>query len=182
VKRLLISFELYKIVEDEGFYQIDGLNDTKFFLNYFSDSLLKDNIRTYMNVYLNSEEPINRLDTKNLQNLVRWWFEKSEGQSRVIGDSEGLKLLDAVIGNSIALSAFEKGASIYEAYELTDDIDVQFRKKINDSLKFIEQADALSNRVKSFYCELHDDLKSIRKIAVKIHDFKSKIEQDGDDF
>ncbi|MEZ4986857.1 MAG: hypothetical protein R2795_17765 [Saprospiraceae bacterium] len=31
VKRLLISFELYKVVEDEAFYQIDGLNDTRFF-------------------------------------------------------------------------------------------------------------------------------------------------------
>ena len=36
VKRLLISFELYKVVEDEAFYQIEGLNDTRFFLNYFT--------------------------------------------------------------------------------------------------------------------------------------------------
>jgi hypothetical protein len=182
VKRLLISFELYKTVEDEGFYKIDGLNDTTFFLNYFTDSLNKDNIRNFINVDINSENPLENIQTDNLEKLTNWWFKKSEGHSRVLGDSDGLKLLNTVIGNEIALSAFEKGATIHEAYELTDDIDLQFEKKIKDSLKFIEQADALSNRVKSFYSESYDDLKNIRRIALKINDFKTKIEQNGDDF
>jgi hypothetical protein len=182
VKRLLISFELYKKVEDEAFYQIDGLNDTNFFLNYFTDSLNKDNIRNFISIDINSENPLENIKTDNLEKLTNWWFKKSEGQSRVLGDSEGLKLLNAVIGNNIALSAFEKGATIYEAYELTDDVDLQFERKIKDSLKSIEQADILSNRVKLFYSELYDDLKNIRRIAGKINDFKTKREQDGDDF
>jgi len=182
VKRLLISYDLYKKVEDEAFYKIDGLNDTSFFLNYFTDCLNKDNIRNFINVDINSETPTNKIDTTNLEKIINWWFRKSEGQSRVLGDSEGLKLLNAVIGNAIALNAFERGATIYEAYELTDDIDLQFERKIKDSLKAIEQADALSNRVKSFYSELTDDLKNLRKIALKINDFKSNIEKDGDDF
>lgn len=182
VKRLLISYELYKKVEDEAFYQIDGLNDTSFFLNYFTDSLNKDNIRNFTGVDINSENPLENVKIDNLEKLTHWWFKKSEGQSRVLGDSEGLKLLNAVIGNDMALSAFEKGATIYEAYELTDDVDLQFERKIKDSFKSIEQADILSNRVKLFYPELYDDLKNIRKIAGKINDFKTKREQDGDDF
>jgi hypothetical protein len=182
VKRLLISFELYKIVEDEAFYQINGLNDTNFFLNYFTDSLNKDNILNFICVDINSENPLGNIKTDNLKKLTNWCFNKSEGQSRVSGDSEGLKILNAVIGNSLALSAFEKGATLYEAYELTDDIDLQFERKIKESLKAIEQADNLSNRVKLFYSELYDDLKNIRKIAGKINDFKTKREQDGDDF
>lgn len=113
--------------------------------------------------------------TDNLEKLTAWWFQKSEGRSRVSSDSEGLNLLDAVIGHSAALSAFEKGATIYEAYELISDIDLLFEKKIKNSLKFIEQADALSNRIKSFYRELYEDLKNIRKIAAKINDYKTKI-------
>jgi hypothetical protein len=46
----------------------------------------------------------------------------------------------------------------------------------------IELADILSNRVKSFYGELYEDLKNIRKITAKINDFKSKLEQAEDDF
>ena len=182
VKRLLISFELYKKVEDEAFYKIDGLNDTSFFLNYFTDSLNKDNIRNFINVDVNSETPIDYLNITNLEKLVNWWFKKSEGQSRVLGDSEGLKLLNAVIGNTVALSAFEKGASIYEAYELTNDINSQFENKIKDSLKSIEQAHSIMPKVNEFYKSLYDDLKTINRIAKNINDFKSKLEQDGDDF
>ena len=182
VKRLLISFELYKKIEDEAFYKIDGLNDTSFFLNYFTDSLNKDNIRNYINIDINSETPIDKLDITNLEKLVNWWFKKSEGQSRVLGDSEGLKLLNAVIGKDIALNAFEKGATIYEAYELTNDINSQFENKIKDSLKAIEQAHAIMPKVNDFYKSLYDNLKTINRIAKNINDFKSKLEQDGDDF
>ena len=35
VKKLFTSFQLYTIIEDEKFYQIDGLSDSTFYLNYF---------------------------------------------------------------------------------------------------------------------------------------------------
>lgn len=182
VKRLLISFDLYKIVEDDGFYQIEGLNDIKFFLNYFTDSLNKENIRNFIGVNINSDIPLEHINLKNLKKITHWWFEKSEGKSRVLGDSEELKLLDKVIGSEEALEAFEKGISIQEAYEITGDLDLQFEKKIKESLKSIQQADFMSNKINSFYIEIYEDLKNIRKIANKINDFKTKLEQDGDEF
>jgi hypothetical protein len=182
VKRLLISFELYKKVEDEAFYQIGDLNELHFYLDYFTDSLNKENIRNFLNIDVNSDTPISKLCVENLKKIVHWWFKKTEGQPKVYGDSEGLRLLDTVLGNANALTAFEKGATIYEAYELTNGIDSQFEKKIKDTLKAIEQADFSSNKVKNFYNELYEDLKNIRKIASKINDFKSKLEQTEDDF
>jgi hypothetical protein len=182
VKRLLISFDLYKIIEDEAFYQIDGLNDMKFFLNYFTDSLIKENIRKFINIDLNNELPLENLNSDNLKEVVSWWFEKFEGQSRVIGDSEGLKHLDKVVGHTLALDAFRKGLPIKDAYEMTGDIDIQFEKKIKESLKSIEQADVMSNKVSSFYSDLSEDLKTIRKVALKINDYKTNLEQDGDEF
>lgn len=162
VKRLLISFELYKVVEDEAFYQIDGLNDTRFFLNYFTDGLNKDNIRNFIKVNLNSENPLEHLDSEHLKKLTHWWFEKSEGQSRVLGDSEGLKLLDKVIGHQDALDSFERGLSIYEAYEITDDFDIQFENRIKETLKSIEKAHSLSPKVKKFYTKFSEDIQTIR--------------------
>lgn len=182
VRRMLVSYSLYEIVEDEKFYQINGLSDSTFFLNYFSDGLQKNNIRKYLKVDLDSETPIEHLDRSHLQELVTWWFEKSEGVSRIIGDSDSMRMLNEVLGNEMALSAFKKGASIYSAYELTNDIDYQFEKKVKDSLNAIEQADALSNKVKFFYDNLYDDLKSLRQITVKINDFRKRKEEDGDDF
>jgi hypothetical protein len=144
VKRLLVSFDIYKIVEDEKFYQIDGLNDTKFFLNYFTDSLNKENIRMFIGVDLNSNNPLENIILENLKKITHWWFEKTEGKSRVLGDSEELKFLDKVIGSEKALVAFESGTSIREAYEITGDLDLQFEKKIKESLKSIELADVMS--------------------------------------
>lgn len=182
VRKMLTSYQLYEIVEDEKFYQIDGLSDSTFFLNYFSDGLQKDNIRKYMGVDMDSEEPLKNLNKENLKELVTWWFKKNEGVSRVIGDSDGMKKLNEVLGNEVALAAFKKGANIDVAYELTNDIDLQFERKVKESLQAMEQADGLSNKVKSFYFDLYDDLKSIRQIAAKINDFKTRREQDGDEF
>ena len=93
-----------------------------------------------------------------------------------------MRKLNEVLGNEVALAAFRKGVNIDTAYELTDDIDLQFERKIRDSLRALEQADGLSNKVKVFYSELYDDLKSIRQIAAKINDFRIRREQDGDEF
>lgn len=182
VRKMLISYKLYMIIEDEKFYQIDGLSDSTFFLNYFSDGLQKENIRKYLNIEFDSDSPLEHLNYDNLKELVGWWFKKSEGVSRVIGDSEGMKLLNEVLGNAVALDAFKKGASIYTAYELTNDIDSQFEKKVKEALQAIELADGLSNRIKVFYRELYEDLKTIRLIAGKINDFKNQRELNNDEF
>lgn len=182
VKKLLVSYLLYQIVEDENFYEISGLSDETFYLNYFSDGLQKDNIRFFLNVDLDSENPTKLLNGDNLKELVTWWFKKTEGVSRVIGDSEGMRLLNEVVGNPAALYAFRNGLNIQQAYELTNDLDNQFEKKIKDAYEALEQADRLSNKVKAFYADLYEDLKGIRTIAKKINDFKTKREEDGDEF
>ena len=182
VKKMLTSYKLYTIIEDEKFYQIDGLSDSTFFLNYFSDGLQKENIRKYMNVDLDAEEPLANLDKEHLKELVIWWFKKNEGVSRVLGDSDGMKKLNEVLGNEMALAAFKRGVNIDTAYELTNDIDLQFERKVKESLQAMEQADGLSNKVKSFYIDLYDDLKSVRQIAAKINDFRTRREQNGDEF
>ena len=182
VKKMIISYQLYSIIEDEKFYSIDGLSDSTFFLNYFSDGLQKENIRKYMSVDIDAEDPLATLDKEHLKELVTWWFKKNEGVSRVIGDSDGMKKLNEVLGNEMALTAFKKGNNIDTAYELTNDIDLQFERKVKESLQAMDQADRLSNKVKSFYSDLFDDLKSLRQIAAKINDFRIRREERGDEF
>lgn len=182
VRKMLVSYQLYEIVEDEKFYQIDGLSDSTFFLNYFSDGIQKENIRKFIGVDVDNELPLSNLDVNHLKEIVTWWFKKSEGVSRVIGDSEGMKMLNRVLGNEIALDSFRNGATIYTAYELTDDINFQFERKVKESIMAIEQADILSNKVNSFYTELFNDLKYLRQIASKINDYKNRREENGDDF
>ena len=67
---------------------------------------------------------------EHLKELVIWWFKKNEGVSRVLGDSDGMKKLNEVLGNEVALAAFKSGVNIDTAYELTNDIDLQFERKV----------------------------------------------------
>ena len=180
VRRMLVGYSLYEIVEDEGFYLIDGLSDSTFFLNYFTDGIQKENIRKYINIDLGSETPLADLNKDHLRDLVSWWFQVNEGVTRVIGDS--MRLLNEVLGDEVALAEFKRGISIEAAYELTSDIDIQFEDKIRQAIKAMEQADRISNKVKHFYDELDEDLKSLRKIAMKLSEFKSKSEMYADEF
>lgn len=183
IRRLLTGLSLYKKVEDEGFYSIENLNDTRFHLNYFVDALNKENIRNFLEVDFNEDDPIKKLNGDNLGLLTHWWFEKTEGKSRVLGDSEGLKMLDAVIGSPIALKAFkDEGATIDDAYDLTGEIDLLFRKEIEKALSSLHKADAYSNKVDDFYSGMIEDLKTIREIALKIRNFKIQKENEDDDF
>lgn len=182
IKRLLIGYMLYQIIEDEGFYNIEGLDDTRFHLNYFVDSLNKENIRNHLNINLNNNVPLKNLNKGHLKELTFWWFDKKEGVSRVIGDSKGLKILNSVLGSEVALNSFRKGSNINEAQELTNDINILFQKEIEKALKSLERSDSLSYKITNFYDDLYDNLKSIRKIALRIKDFKDKLEKDGDDF
>ena len=182
IRRLLTGVELYKIIEDEDFYSIDNLNDTRFHLNYFTDALNKENIRNFLGVDFNKEEPLKNLDKDRLKEVTHWWFKETEGKSRVLGDSNSLKELDAVINNPIALEAFRGGATIDYAYELTDDLELLFRKEIEKSLKAIEQADIYSNKIENFYTGLYDDLKSINDITKKIKNYQQQREREDEEF
>lgn len=183
IRRLLTGLELYKKVEDEGFYKIENLNDTRFHLNYFVDALNKENIRNFLNVDYNDNNPLKNLNPDSLELITHWWFEKEEGKSRVLGNSQGLKLLNAVLGNEKALKAFkDEGISIYNAYELTSDTDILFKSEINKSVNSLERADALSNRVKEFYPNLLEDLKLIRDLTLKIRNFQRQKEEQEDEF
>ena len=182
VRRMLVGYSLYEIVEDEGFYLIDGLSDSTFFFFFFTDGIQKENIRKYINIDLGSETPLADLNKDHLRDLVSWWFQVNEGVTRVIGDSKGMRLLNEVLGDEVALAEFKRGISIEAAYELTSDIDIQFEDKIRQAIKAMEQADRISNKVKHFYDELDEDLKSLRKIAMKLSEFKSKSEMYADEF
>ena len=184
IRRLLTGLTLYRKVEDEGFYQIDGLNDSKFHLNYFVDALNKEHLRNFIGVDFNSDKPVEKLNPQNLKTVTHWWFEKTEGHPRVLGDSKGLKKLDAVVNNDTALVAFrDNRATIDEAYNLTGQIDVLFRKEVEKSLAALSRADIYSNKVKDFYTGMYEDLKTIREIALKIRNYQRQRENtDDDDF
>lgn len=181
VARLLRAFSIYLKVEDEGFYSIEGLSDISFHLNYLVDGLNKENIRKFLNVNL-SEDNLDDVNLDNLELLVHWWFEKTEGQSRIKGDSESLKMLNAILGNAVALDAFQnKGVTIERAYMMTDDFGTQIQRSLKMALQELENADDLVVNIDKFDQSILNDLSAIRKIASKITSYIKAISEDDDE-
>ena len=170
VKRILVGFDIYKIIEDEAFYRIRDLDDTTFYFNYIADSLNRNNISEFIGVDFNKEAPIETLNKLNLNKWTHWLFEKNDqNKTRLIGDSYDLNSLNAILGNPDAKEAFDtKGYTLEKAKELTGELDNQFQAYIKKSVESLEFADRLVTKIKVFYTEVEDDLKNVRYLATKI--------------
>jgi len=185
VAKMLVGFELFRIIEDNAFYGIRGLDDTGFYFNYLKDSLNHSNIQKFWGISIEEEkeDPISGLNYAHLKESIHWFFEKNDqNKKRVLGDSKGLKMLNAVVGNKRALAEFRNGASIEKAFEMTDELEIVFEKRVQSSLSSLEEADAISHRIKRLYPDLEDDLRSIRTLTMKIKNLKDSLLKDEEDF
>ena len=171
VKRILIGYEIYRLIEDEKFYRIPGLDDTTFHFNYIADSLNKSYISEFLGIDLGeeSEEYVANLSKDNLKEWTYWLFEKnSQNRTRLIGDSHDLTALNRILSIPEAKAAFRKGASLEDAVELTGELDEQFLNAISQGLKAMETADRLSLKADVPYDQIYSPLKEIRSLATKI--------------
>lgn len=179
VIRILSGYELYNIIEKNGFYQIKDLNDTNFHFNYIADSLSRSNIEKYIGVDLSVDEPTLKVDHNHLHNWTRWLFDKSL-PNKIIGDSEHLNLLNKILDEKHpqALKSFQSGDSLRVAYELTDGIKEQFEKSIDEAINHLAKADSLCHKQSEFRESLNDDLRNISSLIRKIKNVKDEIESD----
>lgn len=180
IKRVLIAYEVYKLVEDEGFYKIRDLNDTNFYISYLTDSLSQTHVAKFIGIDFDLENPISKINKENLKNLIKWFFERnSQNKTRLKGNSSDLNKLNAILNiekSVVAYKAFaDEGKELDSAYEFTEDIDSLFVLNIQKALQYLESADAITHRVQVFYDGLDDELIQIRKLT-------SKIKQTKDDF
>ncbi|MDR1974225.1 MAG: hypothetical protein LBQ31_06075 [Bacteroidales bacterium] len=170
VKRVLVGYEVFKLIEDENFYKIRDLSDTTFYFNYIVDSLNKTNIKTFIGVDFEKEQPLENLSQENLKKWTCWLFEKNDqNKTRLIGNSSDLNDLNAILGNPKALFAFDtKGYSLERAKELAGELDEVFMNFISTALTNLEKADSMVIKVKNFYIDLDKDLREIRLLTDKI--------------
>lgn len=178
VQRVVVGFEVYKLIEDGNFFDIKDLNDTSFYFNYIADSLNKDNIKNFLKVDFDAENPTARIDENNLKLWTEWLFKKNDQhKTRLIGDSKHLSMLNAVLGKEEAKKAFQEGLDLYKAFELTEELDTIFIDSIKNSINYLEQADSVVHKISHFYADLEDDLKTIRSLTVKIKSTKNSIDE-----
>lgn len=175
VRKLLISYWIYEQVEEEGFFNIPGLDESTIYFNYYADSLGKDNIRNYINVDFQSEQPTNELDIGKLEELTNWFFRKNEqGGTRVLGNSEQLKMLNEVLTDELAFDYFKGGSgSIREAYNQISVNADSYHNEIELSLAALKRANSMTHNVKEHHSS---DLVKLREIFELARAIKSAID------
>lgn len=182
VKKLLIAFELYEQIEDNGFFKIRDLDETSIFFNYYSDSLSRENIRDFLGVDIKSESPLDDLKTENLKELTRWFFEKNEqGKSRILGDSSHLGMLDKVLENTEAKEYFIQGTgSLHDAFQIVSVSSESFNQEIEMSLAGLKRAQNIIHKVNR-----HSNSESIKTKLKEIYNLArnmaSIVERSEDD-
>jgi hypothetical protein len=120
IRRNLEALEVYKIIKNNDYFEIDGLDEEKIKFAVLSTALADERIGNF--VGLNEE----KLDDSAIKDITKWLYEKdSKGKTRV-GESRNLKYLSAVLDNPKALAAFRNGAMLKIAYLQTTDVSLDF--------------------------------------------------------
>ena len=181
IKRVLLAYELYKVLEDANFYKIRDLDDDSvFYLNYYVDSLQnsRSNIQEWLGIEKGIDDPLRNLNEENFKLLNQAWFEKNDqNKTRLLGNSHDLNSLSKLLGNQEAVKAFfEERVSLIRALELAGEKDERFEEAINKALRALEDANGLAHKVKNFYPTWQDDLSSIQLLVKTIKITAEEIE------
>ena len=180
--RVLVAYQVYLYIEDEDYFGIKGLDDTSFYVGYYSDSLSRSNISDFLGIDLSKKDPLEKLNKGNVKELTKWFYEKFEldgkVQTRLKGKSADLNNLNNVLGHEKAMNAFvNEGYTLERALIMTEDIDQIFYNSLRAALLNLENADRITQNLQNFYSGVKEDLIQIRKITTKINDAKEALER-----
>lgn len=187
IQRVLTTYQIYLYIEDENYFEIPGLNDTNFFVGYYSDGISRSNIAKFLGVDWQSDEPLENLNKENVELLTRWFYEKFELdgkiQTKLKGKSGDLDGLNKVLGHVRAMDVFiNQDFTLAKAIDLAEDLESIFQNSLRTALLNLENADRITQNLEHFYTGLEDDLLQIRKLTTKIKAAKDNFEKDEDEF
>ena len=186
IKRVLLAYELYKVLEDANFYKIKDLDDdSSFYLNYYVDCLQNSRVKIqeWLEIDKNSDQPLGGLNEENFKSLNQAWFDKNDqNKSRLLGNSNDLNALNKVLQNEEATRAFfHERVPLARALELAGEKDERFEESINRALRALEDANGLVHKVRSFYPTWQDDLNNIQRLVRTIKITAEDIENEPND-
>ncbi len=151
VKRMLVSYQIYTIIEDAGFYKIPKLNANTFYFNYIADSLRHEGIKKFIGVDLQDDKfSGSNLDIDNLKMLMHWFFEKNDQNiSRVLGNSKDLTNLNNVLSDPEITRKFIDGMSLSDVVGLIEIDSGTFTHGLDKALKELRNANGYIDRIQA---------------------------------
>lgn len=182
VEKLLASYKIYECIADSNFYGVPGLDEKTFHFNYIVDSLGRENIRAFISVNMSSEDPVDSLDVKKLEELIGWFFRKNEnGRSVVLGDSRGLNDLELVLSSIDSINELRSSGSLQSALRYAKQTPDTYTKDLSEALSLLKHANSYIHNVDAHNIGDVDILKEVFKLTKSMRDvIKGKKQDDWD--
>lgn len=166
IRRVLTGYLVYLKIQENSFYRIPQLDDTSFHFNYIADALTRENIREFIGVDFDINNPIEKLNESNLLQLTNWFFRKNQyNKSQILGDSKHLTALNELLGDQKALEYFLQNGNFWEAHKYVNLSPDTFHHSIKEALRNLEVAWTYINEIEEHNNQDKDILKEIQNYS-----------------
>ena len=152
VRDNLDALSAYNIIEKEGFYDINGLDESTFQFGVFYTAVRNADIARFIGVRQDDAEvhptmEPDKLNKDNLKELAEWMFkEESRGGTRRrttrLGDSRNIADLGAAIAHPDGLRQLRLGGSIESALQATVDTRDEFIRHMTAAVDSLKEANS----------------------------------------
>lgn len=116
VRRLIIGYGLYRIIEEHNFFDLDYLNEENFDLSLITDAATKySDIVIFMSISIEIEKPLSNLNMRNFTKVYEWLYKKDQRGETRVGESRNLSVLNKILATDNAREAF-----LNDKYSLAD--------------------------------------------------------------
>lgn len=144
VGRLLTAYELYRVMEKQSFFGLEGVDATLIDFSLITSLLAYVHIVDYLGLASSQDRRLENLVEARLAFLTSFVFQRREGRTR-LGESRNIRTLADVLAAPRARQALEDGASLRAAAQLTEAGAQAFRTWVSSAKESIDLAfDALS--------------------------------------
>ncbi len=147
VQRSLDALAAYEKIEQEGFFEIEDLDENTFQFGTFYTAIGNSNIARFIGLRDEENEAINDavldnscLKAEHLKELTAWMFEKKPDGGTVLGESRNIPDFGEVLANPDGVSALRMGLSIAVAKEKMGGSRIEFLKDIVMATDHLQQA------------------------------------------
>ena len=151
VRRLLVGYQVFELIQSRKFYGISGLDEENFDLSLITDALtMQPAIAEYVGINTETPLPFDELKHDRLKEVSEWLYARLPNDRTRVGDGRNLRILNRVIQNADALQAFAKGEkNLVEAAELTDLADENIRLYLSRAMQNLVEAQKIVHRSSS---------------------------------
>lgn len=143
VKRILSTLAIYKIIEDNDYFEIPNLDETNLPFSVFYTAFNHREIREFIQY---PEDPVSNIEDINiyhLNELTEWICKKQTGGATVLINPSNLKKLAEVVSSPHALQELRGGTTLDVAYRRTEGHNKEFTLLLHETRSNLQSANAI---------------------------------------